>query len=112
MSTISLEKKRWLTGEIAKLAGTGMSKAEIARRLEIAPQALNNILNRDKSVSDAFIDRFIQAFGLNQIDFSRLLQNDLQPEDTSEVEQLKAEIEQLRQQNQDLLTIIKNLSAK
>lgn len=108
MSNISIEKKRWLTSELDKLAVAGLSRAEVARRMGLSPQALNNVLNRNNSVSDSFLDRFIKAFGLNQLDLSAFMD----AAEPDEIQRLKAEIEELKKQNSALLDIVKNLSAK
>lgn len=65
MTKISDAKKNWLTNELTKLADSGVPKAEVARRLGMLPQTLNNILNRDKSVSDDFIDKFSETLGIS-----------------------------------------------
>ena len=65
MGKIADAKKDWLAKELVKLANAGVSKAEVARRLGMLPQALNNILNRDKSVSDDFIDKFSETLGIS-----------------------------------------------
>lgn len=74
MFKISDTKRAWLKRKIDDLAQSGVSKAEISRRLHILPQQLNNVLNGSRGVSDDFLDTFIQAFNLNQIDlYSQLL---------------------------------------
>lgn len=65
MGKIADAKKGWLAKELEKLANAGVSKAEVARRLGMLPQTLNNILNRDKSVSDDFIDKFSETLGIS-----------------------------------------------
>lgn len=61
-------KRKWLNNELDKLQESGLSKAQIARQLDILPQQLNNILNGSRGISDNFIDKFISAFSLSQID--------------------------------------------
>lgn len=74
MFKIADTKRAWLKCEVDKLTSSGISKAEISRRLGILPQAFNNILNGNRGVSDAFLDEFIKVFNLNQIDlYSQLL---------------------------------------
>lgn len=68
MGEINSLKRRWLQNEMEKLRAKGVSKAEIARRLEILPQQLNNILNGSRGISDKFLDSFMAAFDINQID--------------------------------------------
>lgn len=68
MEEIYIMKRRWLEEQLAKLAAQGISKAEIARRLEIAPQSLNNVLNGARGISDSFLDKFIAAFNISHYD--------------------------------------------
>jgi SOS-response transcriptional repressor LexA len=68
MDKIAAIKKKWLENQIVQLKNSGMSKAEIARKLEIKPQQLNNIVSGVRGVSDNFIDKFIDIFKINQID--------------------------------------------
>ena len=71
---ISDTKRCWLKQQIEKLTYCGLSKADIARSLNILPQQLNNILNGIRGVSDNFLDTFITTFNLNQITlYSQLL---------------------------------------
>ena len=65
MGKIADAKKGWLIAELGKLANAGVSKAEVARRLGITPQQLNNVLKRDNSVSDGFIDKFSETLGVS-----------------------------------------------
>jgi len=65
MGKIAAAKKGWLQRELEKLANAGVSKAEVARRLGITPQQLNNVLKRDNSVSDGFIDKFSETLGIS-----------------------------------------------
>lgn len=68
---ISSLKREWLNGELSKLLDSGLSKAQIARRLDILPQQLNNTLNGSRGISDNFIDKFVTEFNINPIDLSR-----------------------------------------
>lgn len=68
MEKIALLKERWLKKEIANLKENGISKSDIADRLDIKPQYLNNILNGGRGITDAFLDKFIEAFEINQFD--------------------------------------------
>lgn len=65
---ISSLKREWLNGELSKLLDSGLSKAQIARRLNILPQQLNNTLNGSRGISDNFIDKFVIEFNINPID--------------------------------------------
>ena len=68
---ISSLKREWLNGELSKLLDSGLSKAQIARRLSILPQQLNNTLNGSRGISDNFIDKFVTEFNINPIDLLR-----------------------------------------
>lgn len=68
MKTISDIKGEWLQNQIAILETTGLNKAQIASKLCIVPQQLNNILNGSRGISDKFIDKFVTTFNINQID--------------------------------------------
>lgn len=64
-------KREWLNKELSKLLNSGLSKAQIARKLDILPQQLNNTLNGSRGISDNFIDKFISEFNINPIDLSK-----------------------------------------
>jgi len=64
---ISKQKERWLKEEVDKLSASGCTKAQIAEKLEMSPQQLNNVLSGRASISDKFIDKFIEAFGIHEI---------------------------------------------
>lgn len=68
MEKISRLKENWLKKEIADLKNKGISKADIAIRLGVKPQYLNNITNGGRGITDAFLDKFIEEFGINHID--------------------------------------------
>lgn len=68
MKKISVLKKEWLHREIEKLARNNVTKADIARILEVKPQYLNSVLNSDRGVTDQFIDKFIEKFNITHID--------------------------------------------
>lgn len=68
MKTISDIKSEWLQNQIAILETTGLNKAQIANKLCIVPQQLNNILSGSRGISDKFIDKFVTTFNINQID--------------------------------------------
>lgn len=68
MEKISILKEKWLKKEIANLKEKGISKADIACKLEIKPQYLNNILNGGRGITDAFLDKFIEEFNIIQFD--------------------------------------------
>lgn len=70
MKKISVLKKEWLHREIEKLAQKRVTKAEIARMLEVQPQYLNTVLNSDRGVTDQFMDKFIEKFNITHIDLS------------------------------------------
>lgn len=68
MKKLSELKRDWLRHEIAELAAKGVSKANIARELEIKPQYLNTLLNSDRGITDQFLDKFIERYNINQFD--------------------------------------------
>ena len=68
MENISLLKERWFKKEVERLAREGISKADISRALDIKPQYLNSVLNGSRGLADTFLDKFIEAFNINQFD--------------------------------------------
>lgn len=83
MEEISTIKRRWLDKQVSDLCANGASKAEIARRLDILPQSLNNILNGSRGISDAFLDKFIKVFDISQIDLLPVAKESRQQTDFS-----------------------------
>ena len=67
MEEISSIKRRWLDRELDKLRAKGISKAEVARKLDILPQSLNNIIGGNQGISDKFLDKFILTFNISEI---------------------------------------------
>lgn len=70
MEEICQIKKRWLEAELDKLKAKGLSRAEIARRLDISPQQLNNVIKGNRGISDKFIDSFVRVFNISLFDLS------------------------------------------
>lgn len=68
MRKLSELKRDWLRHEIAELAAKGVTKANIARELEVKPQYLNTLLNSDRGITDQFLDKFIEKYNINQFD--------------------------------------------
>lgn len=68
MKKISEIKLNWFKYQIEVLKASGVTKADIARALCILPQYLNSITNGRRGVSDSFLDKFIEAYNINQID--------------------------------------------
>lgn len=68
MEEICQIKRRWLEAELDKLKAKGVTRAEIARRLNILPQQLNNIIQGNRGVSDKFIDSFVREFEISLFD--------------------------------------------
>lgn len=64
---IAGQKERWLKEEVEKLSSSGHSKAQIAEALGMSPQQFNNVLSGRASISDKFIDKFIETFGIHEI---------------------------------------------
>lgn len=93
MKKISVLKREWLLREIEKLSQKRVSKADIARELEVKPQYLNTVLNSDRGVTDQFLDKFIEKYEITRID---LLSNStfLHEESPIATEQLEASLEE------------------
>ncbi|MDD3040929.1 helix-turn-helix transcriptional regulator [Bacteroides sp.] len=68
MENIALLKERWFKKEVERLAKDNVSKADIARALDIKPQYLNSVLNGSRSLTDSFLDKFIEIYQINQFD--------------------------------------------
>ena len=68
MEKIAILKELWLKNEIENLKKQGISKAEIAERLGVKPQYINNIINGGRGITDVFLDKFIEAFKINRFD--------------------------------------------
>ena len=68
MENISVLKSKWFIGEVNNLQSKGLSKAEIARKLDILPQYMNSLMSGTRNLSDQFLDKFIEVFDINQFD--------------------------------------------
>lgn len=68
MENIASLKEKWFKKEVERLANEGVSKADIARALDIKPQYLNSVLNGSRGLADTFLDKFIEAYNINQFD--------------------------------------------
>lgn len=68
MENISLLKEKWFKKEVERLSKDGVSKADISRALGIKPQYLNSVLNGSRGLADTFLDKFIEAYSINQFD--------------------------------------------
>ena len=64
---IAGQKGKWLKEEVDKLSASGRSQAQIAEILGISPQQFNNVLSGRASISDKFIDKFVEAFEIHEI---------------------------------------------
>lgn len=84
MEEISTIKRRWLERELAILKDKGISKAEIARKLDMEPQSLNNILSGVRGISDKFLDKFIREFNISQMDLLPVA-HEVEPVDTTAI---------------------------
>ena len=71
MEKVSTLKERWLTNEIKRLKAKGFSKVDIARKLGVKPQYINNIVNGGRGITDAFLDKFIETFGINHFELTK-----------------------------------------
>lgn len=65
---ISEIRKKWFINQIEKLHSDGISYAEIADKLEVKPQFLNNIIKGDRGASEKFVAKFCLIFDINQND--------------------------------------------
>lgn len=70
MENIASLKEKWFKKEVERLANKGVSKADIARALDIKPQYLNSVLNGRRGLADSFLDKFIEAYHINQFDLA------------------------------------------
>lgn len=68
MKNIALLKEIWFKKEVERLKEIGISKADISRVLDVKPQYLNSILNGSRSLTDSFLDKFIDAYNITQFD--------------------------------------------
>lgn len=68
MERISVLKKEWFDAELSNLKKQGISRAEIARKMGILPQTLNNVINGTRGISDDFLDKFITTFNISQLE--------------------------------------------
>lgn len=69
-------KSSFISQHINKILQSGKndckSKADIARALGVKPQYLNSVLNGNRNVSDKFIKKFIEVFGINPNDLEEI----------------------------------------
>jgi len=65
---ISDIRKQWFIEQVEKLKDSGMTYAEIAGRLSVLPQFLNNILKGNRAASEKFVSKFCEEFNVNQND--------------------------------------------
>lgn len=70
---VSENKRGWLTVQLERLAKKGISKADIARKLDILPQSLNNVINGNRGISDAFIDSLEKAYDIRHFELCESL---------------------------------------
>lgn len=68
MENISILKIKWFKREIELLKERGISKADIARQLDILPQYINSLISGNRGLTDQFLDKFIDKFNINQFD--------------------------------------------
>jgi hypothetical protein len=68
MEKISILKSKWFKKEVDKLLSGGMSKADIARQLDVLPQYINSLISGTRNITDQFLDKFIETYSINQFD--------------------------------------------
>lgn len=66
---ISEQKRKWYKEQMRVLIiDRKMTKTDIAKRLDILPQTLNNIESGTRGLSDKFLDQLSETFGLSPIE--------------------------------------------
>jgi len=65
---ISEIRKQWFIEQVEKLKDSGLTYAEIAGKLSVLPQFLNNIIKGNRSASEKFVSKFCDVFDINQND--------------------------------------------
>lgn len=70
MEKISILKSKWFKKEVDKLQSKGMSKADIARQLDVLPQYINSLMSGARNITDQFLDKFIETYNINQFDLT------------------------------------------
>lgn len=68
MEKISILKSKWFKKEVDKLQSEGMSKADIARQLDVLPQYINSLMSGARNITDQFLDKFIETYNITQFD--------------------------------------------
>jgi transcriptional regulator with XRE-family HTH domain len=64
---IAEQKRKWYEEQMKHLiVDKQMTKSDIAKALGILPQALNNIEVGTNGLSDKFIDKFAETFGVSE----------------------------------------------
>lgn len=123
MENIASLKEKWFKKEVERLTNDGVSKADIARALDIKPQYLNSILNGSRGLADTFLDKFIKVYDINQFDLlphnndstvstvSLRFMDKLDEKDNI-INEKEAKIEELLKENGRLEERIKQLEAK
>lgn len=59
-------RNSWFIDQVKKLENSGVSQADIAAKMEVKPQYLNAIVKRRRNVSEKFLNKFCESFGVNQ----------------------------------------------
>ena len=59
-------RKKWLSVEVEKLNMKGITNVEIAERTEVKPQFITNITTGVKFPGEKYINKFCEAFNINQ----------------------------------------------
>ena len=68
MENISEIRKEWFIQQIELLEKGGLSKVEIAKKLDVKPQYLNSIVNGDRGASEKFTMKLCTEFKINHND--------------------------------------------
>lgn len=75
MKNISEIRKEWFLEQLEALKKSGMSYSEIAKRLDMLPQSLNNIRNASRGASEKLVQKFCKEFSISHNDLLKRLKN-------------------------------------
>ena len=126
MEKISILKGKWLKKEVDKLQSKGMSKADIARQLDVLPQYINSLMSGARNITDQFLDKFIETYRINHLDLLPESESFLSDKEHSnshtsaiedkllaniremaeEIDMLKQTINQLEREKEELVSVV------
>lgn len=76
MKNIYEIRNDWFLDQVKGLEKDGITQVEIAQRLNVKPQYINNILHGRQNASERFVKRFCNAFNINQNTLLKLYTDD------------------------------------